>query len=162
MRIRCRISPAFYFKASLGTLTSLTGQTTACITNTVNSCKQQANRNLRFHCCWSVWSPVCYLASSIKSSLEAIESQEELDVVFGAEKNLWEKSGVMILYMLFVDCLHFYSLCSQSVEMCSDLIDPDKSVWLQQKKQKSWHNNADCTQYLYINMCMIHASFENS
>lgn len=50
-----------------------------------------------------------------------------------------------------------------SVEMCFDFIDPVESVWFQQKnKQKSRHNIADCTQYLYINMCMIHASFENS
>lgn len=43
-----------------------------------------------------------------------------------------------------------------------DLIDPDNSVSLQQNKNKSRHDIADCTPYLYINMCMIDASFENS
>lgn len=61
-------------------------------------------------------------------------------------------------------CLHFYSLCSQ--DKCGnvffDLIDPDKSVWLQQKTKQTSRRNADCTAYLYINMCMIDASFENS
>lgn len=41
-----------YHQPLLGTLsvTSLTGHTIACITNTVKSCKRQENKNLYFHC----------------------------------------------------------------------------------------------------------------
>lgn len=92
-------------------------------------------------------------------------------MAYGAEKNsgcssLWEKLSVILLYMLFVDsCLHFYSLCSQQrVEMCFlTLLTLIKFLASTEKqKQKSRHNIAECTQYLYINMCMIDASFENS
>lgn len=89
-------------------------------------------------------------------------------MAFGAGKNVWMflivgEVGCYSTIHALDSCLHFYSLCSQ--DKCGnvffDLIDPDKSVWLRQKKQKSRHN-ADCTAYLYINMCMIDASFENS
>lgn len=78
--------------------------------------------------------------------LKAIESPEELDVAFGAKKtncgccSLWEKLGVILLYMLFVDlCLHFYSLCSQHKcgNVFFDLLDPDNRVLLQQQNKRA-------------------------
>lgn len=64
------------------------------------------------------------------------------------------------LYMLFVDFSSFFSMQSLQVWKRFELTDPVESIWFQQKTQKRRRTIADCTQYLYINMCMIHASFE--
>lgn len=45
-----------------------------------------------------------------------------------------------------------------SVETCFNRIDPAECP---ASAERSAHV-VDCAQYLYINMCMIHASFENS
>lgn len=74
--------------------------------------------------------------------------------------SLGENLGVIVLYMLFVDsCLHFLFSMQSRVWKC--VFGSALSTWL--KKRNKWAdiNYADCTQYLYINMCMIHASFEN-
>lgn len=71
----------------------------AFVTNTV---KDQGNGNLLFF---------SFTSSSI--CLFNIDSPEELDVVFEADiySTLWKKVSMTLLNMLFVDGLHFHSLC---------------------------------------------------
>lgn len=133
------------------------------------------NRNLRRHGCPCVTSSHSFGCLSGIYTVAAryvckpLNVEGELDVAFLGWKtneqcSLRETVAEIVLYVLFVDSsLHFYSLCSQHKcgNVLFDLID--ESVWLDKKiNLKSRHNFTDCTHYLYMNMCMIHASFENS
>lgn len=62
-------------------------------------------------------------------------------------------------FLILMSSFLFSMQTTQVWKCVFDLIDKSFST---EKKQKRRHNIADCTPYLYINMCMIDASFENS
>lgn len=71
---------------------------------------------------------------------------------------------MVLLDMLFVDFSFLFSMQLTQVWKCVfiSLTLIQVSGFNKKKKKKSRHNNAYCTPCLCINMCMIHASFENS